>query len=166
MLFSKNNPGHSELKPVVTSGKVVEVDYTIHDDNGEVLDSTADSMPLLYVHGGTRLLSGLQKALEGKSAGDTVEVVLTPDQAYGERNPARVETLEKPLFDNENKTEKGMQYEVPTIHGLRLVTVVSVESHEVTVDMNHPLAGKTLHINATIASIRDAEYQELEEARR
>ncbi len=156
--------GKSSIQtPVVAAGMVVEIDYTIKDDNGELLDSTSDTDPLRYVHGGNKLLRGLQEALEGKSPGDTVKVTLTPDQAYGEHDPDNTMNLEAPLFDTSAGLSPGMQFEIQTETGPKLVTVLTVDGHEVVVDLNHPLAGKTLHIEATINGIREAELHELEQ---
>lgn len=152
-----------EKEPVVSSGKVIEIDYTIKDDNGDLLDSTSDFSPLSYVHGGNKLFSGLQLVLEGKSPGNTAKVTLTPEQAYGEHDPDNTVNLETALFETADDIAPGMQFEIPTESGVQLVTVLSVESNEVAVDLNHPLAGKTLHIEATINGIRDAEFQELEQ---
>ncbi len=152
-----------EKETVVTSGKVIEIDYTIKDDNGDLLDSTGDSLPLTYVHGGKKLFSELQQALEGKSAGDTAKVTLSPEQAYGEHDAEKTMPLETALFETAHDITPGMLFEIPTESGVQLVTVLSVEGNEVIVDLNHPLAGKTLHIEATINGIRDAELQELEQ---
>lgn len=159
MKFGKN----VEKEPVVSSGKVIEIDYTIKDDNGDLLDSTGDFTPLSYVHGGTKLFSGLQLELEGKQAGSTAKVTLTPEQAYGEHDAEKTMSLETALFEAVNDITAGMQFEIPTETGMQLVTVLSVEGNEVVVDLNHPLAGKTLHIKATINGIRDAEFKELEQ---
>ncbi|HIP67227.1 MAG TPA: peptidylprolyl isomerase [Chromatiales bacterium] len=159
MKFGKN----VEKESVVASGKVIEIDYTIKDDNGDLLDSTSDSAPLSYVHGGKKLFSELQEALEGKSAGDTAKVTLLPEQAYGEHDAEKTTTLEAALFETTHDITAGMLFEIPTGSGVQLVTVLSVEGNEVLIDLNHPLAGKTLHIEATINGIRDAELQELEQ---
>ena len=157
--------GKQPEKPqTISSGKLVELDYTITDEKGALLDSTTDIKPLSYVHGGNQLFKQLQKELEGKSTGNTVKIKLKPEQAYGEHDPNKTMNLEVPLFDSSAGIKKGMQFEISTTAGLRLVTVISIDGNEVTVDLNHPLAGKTLQIEATIHSIRDANMQELENA--
>lgn len=156
---------HSEKKTqTIAPGKLVELDYTITDDKGVLLDSTNDIKPLSYVHGGNQLFKQLQKELEGKSIGSSVKVKLKPEQAYGEHDPNNVMNLEAPLFDATAGIKKGMQFEISTTSGLRLVTVISIDGNEVTVDLNHPLAGKSLQIEATVHSIRETELEERERA--
>lgn len=155
---------HSDKPQTISSGKYVELDYTITDDKGVLLDSTNDIKPLSYVHGGNQLFQEVQRELEGQSVGKTVKVKLKPEKAYGEHDPDNIMNLEAPLFDTSAGIKKGMQFEISTTTGLRLVTVISVDGNEVTVDLNHPLAGKTLQIQATVHSIREADMQELEAA--
>jgi len=154
----------STEESIVSSGKLVEIDYTITADSGEILDTTNDTSPFRYVHGGNKLFSGLQLALEGKSPGETSKVTLNPEQAYGEYDSDKTMNIESPLLEmTSDGLAPGLQFEAPTEDGVRLVTILSVDGYEVIVDLNHPLAGKTLHIEATVNGIRDAEFEELEQ---
>lgn len=158
-LFSRpepeaEKPATPKLK--VTDDCVVSIDYTIADDEGEVLDTTQGRSEYSYIHGHDSLLPGLQRELEGKSEGDVVNVRLLPKDAFGMHDPERVQAIEPPYFDDVSQLEEGMEFEIHTPEGLRLVTVKHVDETEVTVDLNHPLAGKTLHVSATIHKIRQA----------
>ena len=145
---------HPEKPQTVTSGKLVELNYTITDEKGALLDSTTNTTPLRYVHGGNQLFRQLQKELEGKSTGNTVKIKLKPEQAYGEHNPNNTMNLEAPLFDSSAGVKKGMQFEVSTTAGLRLVTVISVDGNEVIVDLNHPLAGQSLNFEVRVLAVK------------
>jgi len=158
MRFGKQPEKHE----TISTGKLVELTYTITDEKGVLLDSTNDLNPMRYVHGGNELFQEVQKALEGKTTGNSIKVKLKPGQAYGEHNPKNTMNLEIPLFDASAGIKKGMQFEIPTSEGLRLVTIISIDGNEVTVDLNHPLAGKSLQIEATVQTIRDANVQEKE----
>jgi len=146
----------------VEKNKVVSIDYTLTDDQGVVLDSSDKHGPLAYLHGVGQLIPGLESALEGKSAGDTLTVTIPPKDAYGERDESLMFVIPKEHFRGIDDIEVGMQFETEGGSDAHVVTVVDVTDDKITVDGNHPLAGVTLNFDVTVVDVRDATAEELE----
>ncbi len=140
--------------------QVVTLEYTLKNDKGEVLDASEGGEPLAYLHGASTIIPGLEKALEGKNPGDTLQVTVGPDEAYGQRDEKLVQNMPVRKLP-EKKIVAGMQFRVQTEQGPRFLTVKSVKGDYATVDLNHPLAGMTLHFDVKVASIRDATEEEI-----
>ena len=121
---------------------VVSMDYALRSDEGTVIDQSQPGQPLTYLHGHKNIIPGLEAALEGKSTGDQVEVRVSPEEGYGEPNPALEQVVPKDRFQGIENIEEGMQFQASTDQGPVSVRVVKVEGDEVTVDGNHPLAGQ------------------------
>ena len=145
----------------IAKNKVISIDYTLTDAQGTELDSSHGRAPFAYIHGIGNIIPGLEEALEGKSAGDQVNAVISPENAYGTRDEGLVQQLPRSQFDTDQDIEVGMQFQAMSESGPRVVTVVSVDMENVTVDANHPLAGVTLHFDVTIKEIREATGEEL-----
>ncbi|MEK7321537.1 MAG: peptidylprolyl isomerase [Pseudomonadota bacterium] len=145
----------------IANHKVVSIDYTLTDGQGTVIDSSNDHEPLVYIHGTGNIIPGLETALEGKQAGEQINAVIPPEQAYGMRDEARVQHLSRDVFDTDEEITVGMRFHAMSENGPQVVTVVSVEGNEVTIDANHPLAGMTLHFDVTVTDVRDASEEEL-----
>jgi FKBP-type peptidyl-prolyl cis-trans isomerase SlyD len=145
----------------VVKHKVISIDYTLTDAQGTELDSSRGKGCLDYIHGIGNIVPGLEAALEGKSIGDQVNAVIAPDKGYGARDEGLVQELPRSQFDTEDDIQVGMQFHAMSESGPRVVTVVSVDADNVTIDGNHPLAGVTLHFDVTVKEIRDASGEEL-----
>ena len=145
----------------ITKHKVVAIDYTLKDDAGEVLDSSQDQEPLTYVHGVGSLIPGLEQALEGRSAGDELQVTIAPADGYGERDEALCQEVPRKEFEGVDDLEVGMQFRVQAEGGFLVLTVMNVGEETVTVDGNHALAGETLHFDVAVRDVRDATDEEL-----
>ena len=145
----------------VAPNKVVCIHYTLRDEAGAVLDSSSGRVPLAYLHGNGNLIPGLESTLDGKSAGDKLEVTIPPEQGYGVRDAGLVQILPRGKFAEIGEISPGMQFQMKGPRGARLVTVTNVERDFVTVDANHPLAGKTLHFQVEITEVREATREEL-----
>jgi FKBP-type peptidyl-prolyl cis-trans isomerase SlyD len=146
----------------ITADKVVLIHYTLKDDSGEVLDSSAGSEPLAFIQGHGNLVPGLEKALEGKQDGYAAAVTLSPAEGYGTRDEALVQRVPKRSLQGAGEIRKGMQFQARTDDGMRLFTVTGVAGDMVTLDGNHPLADRTLHFDIEVVSVRDATGEELE----
>lgn len=146
----------------ITKNSVVAIDYTLTGDDNEVIDSSNGRRPLEYMHGQGNIIPGLETALEGKGEGESLKVNIAPGDAYGEYNPKLVQPVPRSNFGTIDKIEVGMQFQARTPGGMHVVRVVTVDSENVTVDANHPLAGKTLHFDVKVVSVRDARPEELE----
>jgi FKBP-type peptidyl-prolyl cis-trans isomerase SlyD len=146
---------------IVTKNKVVSIDYTLTDDEKNVLDSTAGQPPLNYLHGFENIIPGLEKALEGKAEGEHLLVKIPALEAYGERDSRLVFDIPRKNFSGAENLEPGMQFQGNAPEGVRLFTIVSVNETDVTVDGNHPLAGIDLTFDVTITAVRDASDEEI-----
>lgn len=147
---------------VIEEGKVVSMDYTLKDDSGEVIDQSQSETPFAYLHGHRNIVPGLETALTGKAVGESVSVRLDPKDAYGEVNPGLVQKVPMEAFQGIENVEVGMRFQAGTPQGPMTVQVTGVEGEEVTVDANHPLAGKALNFDVTVKDIRDGSQEELD----
>jgi FKBP-type peptidyl-prolyl cis-trans isomerase SlyD len=138
---------------------VVMIHYTLKNDAGEVLDSSAGHDPLAYLQGHGSIIPGLEAALEGKVAGDKVQATIAPENAYGLKEQGLVQQVPRRAFQGEVRA--GMQFTAQTEAGPRTVVVTRVQGDMVTVDGNHPLAGETLHFDVEITEVRVATEEEL-----
>jgi FKBP-type peptidyl-prolyl cis-trans isomerase SlyD len=141
---------------------VVLIHYTLKDDGGAVLDSSAGSEPLAYIQGHGNLVPGLERALEGKQDGDSLAVTVSPADGYGTRDEKLVQRVPKRSLQGAGDIRKGLQFQARTEDGMRLFTVTAVVGDMVSLDGNHPLADKTLHFDIEVVSVRDATAEELE----
>jgi FKBP-type peptidyl-prolyl cis-trans isomerase SlyD len=147
----------------VEQDKVVLFHYTLTNDAGEVLDSSAGSEPLAYLHGQGNIVAGLEKALDGKTTGDKLQVRVEPAEGYGDRDAALVRRVPRRSFGSVGNITPGMQFQAQLERGrTRVVTVTAVKGDMVTIDGNHPLAGQTLNFAVEITEVRDATPEELE----
>jgi len=140
--------------------KVAAIQYVLTDEKGTVIDQSPKDEPLYYLHGGKGIIVGLEKELEGKSAGDKLTVVVQPNEGYGEVRPELIQAVDKTNFGDQ-EVAKGMQFKAQTEEGMQLLTVISVTDDHVTVDANHELAGMVLTFDVTIKEVRDATEDEL-----
>ena len=141
---------------------VVTIDYTLKDDNGTVLDSSTEGN-FAYLHGAQNIIPGLENALSGKSAGDEVEVSVSPTEGYGERNDSMIQSVPRDMFDSEQEIQVGMQFHAQSPEGeMIVVTVTDIEDDNITVDGNHPLAGVNLNFGVKVVDVREASQEEIE----
>lgn len=146
----------------IQRNKVVTINYTLTDETGSLLESSEGQEPLTYLHGVGNLIPGLEASLEGKSAGASLKVSVPPEDAYGVWDQEKVMDIPRSQFSGVENVEAGMQFSVQSEAGEEVVTVSKVEGETVTIDANHPLAGKTLTFDVTIVGIRDATAEELD----
>lgn len=148
----------------ITAHQVVTLHYVLSDvlnDGKRVLDdSKARNKPLEYLHGHHNIVPGLERALEGQKAGAELGVTLMPADAYGVRNESLVQQVGRASFGNAD-LKPGSCFQTEGEAGPQVVTVVSVDGDQVTVDTNHPLAGRTLHYQVSIVDVREATRAEL-----
>lgn len=149
----------------IDTDKVVSFHYRLSEAQGELLESSYDSEPTLYLHGHGNLMPALEEALGGKQTGDKFSVELQPEQAYGLRNEGATQRIPiKHLHDYskiKNKLKPGMKVGVNTEHGPWDAIVLKVGKFNVDIDSNHPLAGKSLTFEIEITDVRAASADEL-----
>ncbi|MDW5376979.1 peptidylprolyl isomerase [Halomonas sp. HP20-15] len=146
----------------IAQNSVVAFHYTLTNDSGEVLDSSEGREPLTYLHGSGNIIPGLEKELEGHQSGDKLQVNVSPEEGYGEKQEALVQEVPRDAFQGVESVEPGMQFQAQTQGGPLMVTVTQVEGDTVVVDGNHPLAGQKLNFDVEIAEVREATNEELE----
>jgi FKBP-type peptidyl-prolyl cis-trans isomerase SlyD len=141
----------------ITKDKVAQIHYTLKDGEGNLIDSSAGNEPLTYLHGSGNLIQGMEEGLEGKSQGDKFKLKISPEKGCGVRDNGLIQKVPRASFGTQ-KIEKGMQFQ--TNHGM-VVTVTETGLESITVDGNHPLAGKELHFDVEVMSIRNASQEEI-----
>ena len=146
----------------IEQGKVVSIDYTLKNSDGQVLDSSEGREPLPYLHGAGNIISGLEAALDGKAEGDQLNAVIPPEEAYGQRDEAQIGKVARTDLQGVGEISVGTQLQAQTPQGPRIVVVTDMDDESVTIDANHPLAGETLHFDVTVCDVRDATPEELE----
>ena len=139
---------------------VVLIHYTLTDDSGKKLDAS-EGEPLAYLHGNGNLIPGLERELEGKSAGDKLSVKIAAADAYGEYDKELVQRIPRRALKGVGNVTVGMQLQTQSAHGVRAVTVTQIAGDMVTIDGNHPLAGQNLNFDVEIAEVRAATEEEL-----
>jgi len=127
------------------------------------LDSSRDrGTPMFALLGHQQLVPGVERALEGREAGERFEIDVAPEDAYGERREGGIQRVPKKYFRNADKLKPGMQTVLQTREGgQRLVTVHKIGMSAIDVDHNHPLAGKALHFDIEVTGVRAATPQEI-----
>jgi FKBP-type peptidyl-prolyl cis-trans isomerase SlyD len=140
---------------------VVSFNYKLTGESGDLLDESKGN-PLTYLHSSGSLIAGLERALEGKTPGDTLHVVLPPEQAYGQVLPQLIQDVPREMFKGVDNLEPGMEFETRGEGDhVMLVRIDQVGDEEVRVNGNHPLAGKTLIFDVEVVDVRQATDEEL-----
>ncbi len=147
----------------IEKNAVVSLTYALNDASGALIEQAGD--PISYLHGGyDGIFPAVEEALHGKDVGEKFTVSMTPDEAFGEYEHDLVRVEAREMFPAE--VEVGMQFEGGAEgdddEDFMLYTVTEVTDKEVTVDGNHPLAGKTLTFTGTVTAVRVATAEELE----
>lgn len=145
----------------IAARTVASFHYTLTDDDGQVVDSSAGREPLAYLHGQGQIVPGLEKTMEGRRAGDKFNVDVAPAEGYGEHQPELIQAVPRNAFQGVAEIRPGMQFQGQGPQGSINVTVTGVDGDTVHIDGNHPLAGKTLHFAIEVAEVRAATAEEL-----
>jgi FKBP-type peptidyl-prolyl cis-trans isomerase SlyD len=145
----------------ISPDQVVSIHYTLRDDSGEVIDRSADDEPLSYLHGHGNLIPGLERELTGRQPGDRLQVKITPADGYGEYDRELVQQVPRRTLKGIADLRVGMRLQAQSSDGARAVTVTQVSGDLVTLDGNHPLAGKNLNFEVEVAAVRPATEEEL-----
>lgn len=145
----------------VADNMAVSIHYTLTNDDGDVIDSSAGGEPLVYLHGNGNIISGLEQALRGKSVGETFNVRIDAKDAYGEFMEDRIQIIGREMFEGIDQVEVGMQFHADVSSGPGIVTVVKVDGDGITIDGNHPLAGVPLTFAVEVINVRGATQEEL-----
>src|SRR5262245_33034346 len=145
----------------IAKDSVVAFEYTLKNDAGEVVDESGKE-PLLYMHGHSQIVPGLEAALAGKSAGDHLQVKIEPKDGYGEKTTNKTVRISKDEFPDGAQPEIGMAIDAVGPNGKNTVLwVIGKDEDGVEVSLDHPLAGVTLHFDVTVKEVRKATKDEL-----
>lgn len=147
----------------VSENTAVSIDYTLKNDQGDVIDSSEGRQPLTYIHGTGRIISGLEEALDGKEEGEEFSVTLQPEKAYGKHDDSLILSVSRDRFENPQDIREGMQVQAQLQDGtVGVLTVKGISDDQVTLDANHPLAGETLHFDVQVTDVREATQEEID----
>lgn len=146
----------------IAQHSVVSMHYTLTDDAGNVIDSSANADPLTYLQGVGNIIPGLENALLGLRAGDQRDVRVSPEEGYGLVIEDLIQQVPVEMFQGVEKIEPGMTFQAQDQSGyIQRVEVKSVDGNLVTIDANHPLAGQHLNFAVTIVEVRPATEEEM-----
>ncbi|MCL2918715.1 MULTISPECIES: FKBP-type peptidyl-prolyl cis-trans isomerase [Shewanella] len=140
---------------------VVQFNYTLRDEKGEVIETNEGHDPIAYLHGHDNMMPGVENAIAGKKVGDKFSVTLPASETYGERIENAEQRVPSKHLLGAKVWKPGMRAIVNTDQGQRQVTVVKVGKFMVTVDINHPLAGRELTFDIEIVDAREASAEEI-----
>ena len=161
----------------ISEGHLVELEYTLQVEGGEIVESSAEEGPLQYLHGGGDIPELLEKALEGKTIGDKVELTLSPADAFGEYDVEALTTVPRDEFPADAELEKDQWIQVQVVmdeddepgdedddeeYDIEM-RVVEANAESVVLDANHPLSGKTITYKVEVKDHRKATASDLEE---
>lgn len=141
------------MSPAIERGATVQLEYTLSDENGKVLQSNKGRDPLTYTHGDEQLLPALEKAMAGMRAGEERKVTLKPEEGYGPVDPAAQAEVPKAMLPP-NALSVGTELVARGPGGTAMpVRIKEIKEATVVLDLNHPLAGKTLHFDIKILGV-------------
>ena len=139
---------------VVAKGSKVSVEYTGSFDDGTVFDTSEGKAPITFVAGNGEVIKGFDEAVVGMKKGDQKKINVTSAEGYGDRDEKLQQQVPRTVFPQEMKLEKGMGFSFKTPDGQVIhATITEADSEMVTVDMNHPLAGKNLIFELKVVDI-------------
>jgi FKBP-type peptidyl-prolyl cis-trans isomerase SlyD len=144
----------------IANNTAVTIHYTLTNDAGEVLDSTAGGEPMVYLHGRGNIISGLEKTLQNKNVGDKFDVRIEPEDAYGEFSDDMIQVVSREMFDGIDDLEVGMQFHAAVNSGSGIVTIMKIDGDDITIDGNHPMAGLALSFAIEVVGVRLATKDE------
>ena len=144
----------------IEDNSVVRFHYTVSEPGHGQIESSREIEPLSVLIGHGNIIAGLESAMRGREAGESFEVTVAPGEAYGDRREGLVQRVPRKHFKGAKLTP-GMQVMLPTDQGQRAMTVKKVGISVVDVDLNHPMAGKTLTFDVQILDVREASTEEV-----
>lgn len=146
----------------IAKDRIIALEYQLHLGDGHVIDRSDPGQPLSYLHGRGQIVPGLEGALEGMETGEAKKVVVAPAEGYGEHDARGLQEVPRGMFPANAELKPGMRLAAQTESGEVIpIGIHEVKGETVIVDLNHPLAGKTLHFDVTVRGVRDATSEEL-----
>ena len=148
-------------KGLIMTQQVIGFHYELKDSQGNLIDSSAGSDPLLFLEGSGHIIPGLEKEILPLSVGEKKSVEVKAADAYGEIIPDLQITVKKTQFPEDKEVSVGDQFQVNNEENAPIFTIVGIEGEDVHIDGNHPLAGKDLFFQIEVTEKRSASEEEL-----
>jgi FKBP-type peptidyl-prolyl cis-trans isomerase SlyD len=146
----------------ITDKLYVAFDYTLTLDSGKEVDSSSEGQPLDFITGSGQIIPGLEKAMMGMTVGDSLNISVEPEDAYGQINPALFQDVPRTQFPGDLELQPGMTFQAQGPQGPMVISIKEIKDDDtVTIDLNHPLTGKRLHFNVNIVEVREPTAEEL-----
>ena len=150
------------MTKTIKDNLVVTLDYTLIVED-EILESTEDGEKIKFIQGMGQIIPGLENALYDMKVGEKKTVVIEPEDAYGDYDPESLEIAQKEEFSEEIPLDVGTFLDLSDDEDNVLsAQIVEEDEDTITLDFNHPLAGKTLTFEITVADLRPASEEELD----
>ncbi len=142
--------------------QIVSIGYTLTDDEGNVVDSANSAAPFSFISGKNQILPMLEEKLGEMLIGSNKIVVIPPEEGYGIYDENALQKVDRAEFPEDTALEVGMSFFADTPDGKEIPVVIkNIEGNDITLDFNHPLAGKTLTFDVQLLNLRDATAEEL-----
>jgi FKBP-type peptidyl-prolyl cis-trans isomerase 2 len=147
---------HAEETKVITEGSKVSLEYTLALDSGETVDSNAgdEQDPLVYTQGNNEIIPGLESELNGMAVGDEKKVTLEPEEAYGPVNPDAFQEVPLEQLPEDARQEGQLLIMQDQQGNKQQIRVSEIREETALLDLNHPLAGKTLHFDVKVLDVQ------------
>lgn len=146
----------------IADRRVATVHFSLIDEQGRTVASTYGHAPLVHLQGTGGIVPALEQALEGKKPGDKFEVTVEPQRGFGPRHPELVQTLPRSAFKGSREPQAGDRLQAQTARGPLDVVVTAVDGDSISVDGNHPLAGRTFRLEVEVVDVRLATPEEIQ----
>ena len=140
---------------------IVRFHYAPADEAGQPIESSREREPMAILYGAGNVIPGIEKAIEGRRAGERLQVTVPPAEGYGERREGLTQRVPKKFFNEARKLRPGDSTVLGSNQGPRVVTVLKIGETVIDVDLNHPMAGRTLCFDIEIMEVREASAEEI-----
>ena len=147
----------------IGANKVVTVNYKLSDDQGNLIQTTKENEPFVYLSGNNQILPKLEEAIDAMLIGGKKNIELDSSDAYGDYDEKAIQQVKKNAFPEGANLEPGMEYMAQSPEGHPVPFVIKdVKDDDITIDFNHPLAGRNLSFDVELVDVRDATLEELQ----
>ena len=140
---------------------IVRFHYDLADEAGQPIESSREREPMAILYGAGNVIPGIEKAIEGRRAGERLQVTVPPAEGYGERREGLTQRVPKKFFNEARKLRPGDSTVLGSNQGPRVVTVLKIGEPVLDVDLNHPTAGRSLCFDIEIIEVREASAEEI-----
>lgn len=152
--FMLSSPLHAEEAKVITEGSKVSLEYTLNIDGGETVDSNTGDEPLVYTQGNQEIIPALEEELQGLAPGDEKQVTLEPEEAYGTVDPDAFREVPLEQIPEDARSEGQLLVMQDQQGNQQQIKVSEIRDETALLDLNHPLAGKTLQFDVKVVDVQ------------